>query len=116
MLDESDGSGAMVILVTGFEPFGEFEVNPSQKVVEALGRSTLQRRAELVTEILPCEFRAAGDRIAALIREVRPEAVVSLGLAASASAVRLERHALNLNDATRPDNAGDLATGRPIDP
>jgi pyroglutamyl-peptidase len=42
--------------------------------------------------------------------------VVSLGLAASAAAVRLERHALNLNDALRPDNAGDLASGRPIDP
>src|SRR5689334_22919775 len=108
--------GAMVILVTGFEPFGGFEANPSQNVVEALGRSTLQRRAELVTAILPCEFRAAGDRIATLIRELRPDAVVSLGLAASAAAIRLERHALNLNDARRPDNAGDLATGRPINP
>jgi pyroglutamyl-peptidase len=106
----------MRILVTGFEPFGGIPINPSQAVVEALGQRASERRAELVTEILPCEFRAAGDRIVTLIRELRPDAVVSLGLAASAAAIRLERHALNLNDALRPDNAGDLASGRPIDP
>jgi pyroglutamyl-peptidase len=107
----------MVILVTGFGPFGRIEVNPSQVIVESLARSIAsERRAQLVTEILPTEFRAAGDRITTLIREIRPTAVVSLGLAASAAVIRLERHALNLNDAIRPDNAGDLASGRPIDP
>jgi pyroglutamyl-peptidase len=106
----------VVILVTGFEPFGGIPENPSQAVIEALACSPVQRRARLVTEILPTEFRAAGERIVTLIREHRPRAVVSLGLAASAAAIRLERHALNLNDARRPDNAGDLASGRLIDP
>src|SRR5215218_8983519 len=100
------------ILVTGFEPFGGISENPSQAVVEALNRTTVQRRTELVTDVLPCEFRAAGERIVSLIREYQSEAVLSLGLAASAAAIRLERHALNLNDAIRPDNAGDLASGR----
>src|SRR5688572_24033087 len=115
----------MVILLTGFEPFDGHEVNPSQAIVEALAqRSAGLRRAQLVTEILPCEFRAAGERIVTLIRELRPEAVVSVGLAASASAIRLERHGLNLNDSLRPTTAvtwqpggrsirtGRLATGR----
>jgi pyroglutamyl-peptidase len=107
----------MVILVTGFEPFGGIAENPSQAIVEALRqRPASERRAEIVTEILPCEFRAAGERIAKLIRELQPAAVVSVGLAAGATAIRLERHALNLNDARNPDNAGDLASGRPIDP
>src|SRR5215208_3145274 len=107
----------MVILVTGFEPFGGIEVNPSQAIVESLGRDSASRRhATLVTEVLPTEFRAAGDRIVALIREHRPDAVLSIGLAASAASIRLERVALNLNDALRPDNGGDLATGRLIDP
>lgn len=107
----------MRILVTGFEPFDGLAANPSQAIVEALARRpATDRRTELVTEILPCEFRAAGNRIVTLIRELRPAAVVSMGLAASASAIRLERHALNLNDSARPDNGGDLATGRPIDP
>ena len=107
----------MTILVTGFEPFDGRDVNPSQAIVEALAqRAPETRRARIVTEILPCEFRAAGDRIRTLIRELRPDAVVSVGLAASAAAIRLERFALNLNDSARPDNGGDLATGRPIDP
>lgn len=106
----------MTILVTGFEPFGGIAENPSQAIVEALARRTEERRgAELVTQILPCEFRGAGARIMTLIRELRPDAVISVGLAAGASAIRLERHALNLNDSASPDNAGDLATGRPID-
>ena len=107
----------MKILVTGFEPFVGIPENPSQAIVEALRqRPVAERRAGLVTEIVPCEFRAAGERIVTLIRELRPDAVVSVGLAAGASAIRLERHALNLNDALRPDNGGDLATGRLIDP
>src|SRR3954471_18122534 len=109
--------GPVKILVTGFEPFGGTPENPSQAIVEALRqRPAAERRAPLVTEILPCEFRAAGERIVTLIRELRPAAVVSIGLAAGASAIRLERHAINLNDALKPDNGGDLATGRPIDP
>ena len=107
----------MVILVTGFEPFDGLAVNPSQAIVESLARtSPASSGIELVTEILPTEFRAAGERIVTLIRELRPTAVVSVGLAASASAIRLERVALNLNDSARPDNGGDLATGRLIDP
>ncbi len=107
----------MKILVTGFEPFAGLDVNPSQAIVESLAGSTSTPSGiELVTEILRTEFRAAGARIVALIREHQPDAVVSLGLAASASAIRLERVALNLNDSLRPDNGGDLARGRPVDP
>ncbi|MGE3913220.1 MAG: hypothetical protein AB7K36_27930 [Chloroflexota bacterium] len=107
----------MTILVTGFEPFGGVATNPSQRIVEALtGNGAARHGVALVTEILPTEYEAAGRRIVGLIREIQPTAVLSLGLAASAAAVRLERVALNLNDAVRPDNAGDLATGRPIQP
>ena len=107
----------MVILVTGFEPFDGLAVNPSQAIVDSLARTgSVSPGIELVTEILPTEFRAAGDRIVMLIREHQPDAVVSVGLAASAFAIRLERHALNLNDSLRPDNGGDLASGRLIDP
>ena len=106
----------MVILVTGFEPFGGIEVNPSQAIVEALGPRALDGRVQLVTEVLPTEFRRAGDRIVRLIREIQPDAVVCVGLAANSVAIRLERVALNLNDALRPDNGGDLASGRLIDP
>jgi pyroglutamyl-peptidase len=113
----ADSTAGSVILVTGFEPFDGLEVNPSQAIVESLSQCTEgRRRVRLATEILPTEFRAAGDRIVTLIRELSPAAIVCLGLATSASAIRLERVALDLNDSTRPDNAGDQATGRLIDP
>jgi pyroglutamyl-peptidase len=107
----------MAILVTGFEPFDGNAENPSQAIVSALAeRPASERPFEIVTEILPCEFGAAGERLVSLIRDLRPDAVVSIGLAAGAAAIRLERVALNLNDASRPDNGGDQPTGRLIDP
>jgi len=106
---------AMKILLTGFEPFARVRVNPSQKIVEALAQDRRPpRAAELIVEVLPTEFRAAGRRIRALLRHVRPDAVVCLGVAASRTAISLERVALNLDDDALPDNAGLRLGGRPI--
>jgi pyroglutamyl-peptidase len=107
----------MNILLTGFEPFGDVAINPSQAVVQQIAARTVGRGEErLVTEVLPVEFEAAGERMRALIRSLRPEVVVALGLAGAAQTIRLERVALNLDDAQEPDNAGMVATGRPIVP
>jgi pyroglutamyl-peptidase len=103
----------MRMLLTGFEPFGELQANPSQLIVERLAHGADQ---DLVVEVLPTEYAAAGARIRALIRDVRPEAVVCLGVAGRASAIRLERVALNLDDTEKPDNAGETPAGRPIAP
>jgi pyroglutamyl-peptidase len=53
-------------------------------------------------------------RLSDLIAQHQPDVVICLGLAARRSAINLERVALNLDDAKIPDNAGDLAVGRPI--
>jgi pyroglutamyl-peptidase len=103
----------MRMLLTGFEPFGELETNPSQLVVERLADGG---HHDLVAEVLPTEYAAAGARIRALIHQVHPGAVVCLGVAARAAAIRLERVALNLDDTQKPDNAGEAPAGRLIAP
>lgn len=105
----------MRVLLTGFNPFGENRVNPSQRVVEALAARP-QIGFELITQVLPTEFAAAGSHMRSLIREKRPDAVVMLGLAAGRSMISFERVALNLNDSSAPDNAGDQPVGRLIAP
>ncbi|MBZ0302662.1 MAG: hypothetical protein K8J31_23155 [Anaerolineae bacterium] len=102
----------MRILLTGFTTFANHGVNPSQRIVDALEES----RADLITAVLPVEYGGAGERLRALMAQHQPDAIVMLGLAASRTAINLERFALNINDASLPDNAGDHPRGRPIVP
>ncbi len=103
----------MRILLTGFEPFAEIAVNPSQSIVEHF---QAQRRDDLITRILPTEYRRAGDCLAEAIREFNPDAVISLGVAQSRKKINLERIAVNVDDASIADNAGHLASGERIAP
>jgi len=105
----------MKILLTGFNPFGTVKINPSQLVVETLAqRPARPLGADLVTEILPTAYIEAGDRITHLIRHHRPDSIICLGVAEGTPAIRLERVALNLDDAELPDNTGLLRQGSPI--
>ncbi len=99
----------MSILLTGFNEFGELQMNPSQAIVRVVAqRAASKSQDNLVTEVLPTEFRAAGARIRALIRNLEPESVVSLGVSSWVDAICLERVALNLDDTQEPDNAGEV--------
>jgi pyroglutamyl-peptidase len=95
------------VLITGFEPFGQVLVNPSALICESLVcESHDMSRYRRAGEILPTEFVAAGRRMRDLIRTLRPDVVIELGVAPTATGLRFERVATNLDDATIPDNAG----------
>lgn len=92
------------LLLTGFEPFGGDESNPSWALVQRLDGQTLA--GWTVRAIcLPCSFAAAPQALVAALGK-RPAAVVSLGLAGSRSALSVERVAVNLVDARIADNDG----------
>lgn len=103
----------MTILLTGFEPFGTHTENPSRDIVAAVARAW-DSSHKLTTRILPVEYDAAGAAIGELMDELRPHAVLMLGLADSAPRPRLERVALNIDDADISDNAGVLRRGKTI--
>ena len=106
----------MKVLLTGFNPFGGLEVNPSQEIVEAIGRrGHSQIGIELATEVLPTEFNAAEKRVRKLIRDLKPEAIVCLGVSESLGAISLERIAVNIDDSPE-DNAGESRRGEEIVP
>jgi pyroglutamyl-peptidase len=98
------------ILVTGFEPFGGDTVNPSWLVAQALHGERFGP-ARVVSACLPVVFGASREQLLRLLAEHRPVLVLALGLAASRSAISVERVALNVDDARIADNAG----ARPID-
>ncbi len=93
------------VLVTGFESFGENDVNPSALIAEEFGGV-----------ILPVSYERAADELRRAIDERTPDLVVCFGLAADRTAVTVERYAHNLDEASTTDNDGAAGSGRAIDP
>jgi pyroglutamyl-peptidase len=101
------------ILLTGFEPYGGGTLNPSSEVVKHFdGRSIDGHR--VTGRTLPVSHRDLAARIAALIDEHDPAAVVSLGLWPGEPTIRLERVAVNVADFEIPDNDGALLRDAPL--
>lgn len=98
----------MRILLTGFEPFGKVDINPSQRIIEHFAA---QERDDLIALVLPTEYAASARRLEAAIRQCNPDAVICLGVAQSRQTISLERVAINVDDASIADNAGVLASG-----
>jgi len=104
-----------VILVTGFEPFGAHTVNPSEGLAKAMDGRRFGA-CETRGAVLPVHHADAATRLAALLTETDPVAVVHLGLAAGRARVALERVAVNVMDYDEPDRTGFQASGEPIAP
>ena len=99
-----------VVLLTGFEPFGGGESNPSGDAVEQVA-ANWNGDAELITAVLPVTFTGAAAAMRELIEAHRPSIVIATGLAGGRTAISVERVAVNLIDARIPDNDG----AQPID-
>lgn len=103
------------VLLTGFDPFGGEELNPSWLAVQALhGKQIAGHR--IVAAQLPTVFGASLTALASLLRAHRPALVVCVGQAGGRSAVSLERVAININDARIADNAAAQPVDTPVVP
>ena len=83
------------ILLTGFEPWADWSMNPSGEVAESLDGVVIGG-CEVVSTVLPVVHGSDIAKVAPLIAEYRPVAVVSLGLHGSAASLHVERVAVNL--------------------
>jgi pyroglutamyl-peptidase len=92
------------VLVTGFEPFGENAVNPSQLIAE-----------ELDGVVLPVSYARAAGELQRALDERDPEIVIAFGLADDREAITPERFAHNLDEATTIDNDEAAGSGAEID-
>src|SRR4030088_2835147 len=91
-------------LVTGFEPYGGYSLNPSAEIARRLDGARIGG-VQGVGRILPVALADLDDALAAALRDIDPVAVVLLGLAPGEAAIRLERLALNLADFAIGDHA-----------
>ena len=106
-------SGAPVVLVTGFEPFDDYEVNPSQLIAETLNGSSFED-AEIIGIVLPVDFNTSVERAIQAIEQYHPILVISIGLAARSPTIKVEKIGINLKRYPIGDNAWSFP--RRIDP
>ena len=97
------------ILVTGFEPFGGEQTNPSWEVASTLP-SAIGGRA-VVCERIPVSFGRAPAAVLAAIRREDPSIVLCLGQAGGRAKVTPELVGINYADARIPDNDGAQPRG-----
>jgi pyroglutamyl-peptidase len=103
------------ILLTGFEPFDNSAINPSEQVVSRLVQEP-PAGIDLAAAVLPVDTGRAPAVLLEKLAAARPEAVVCLGEARRRSDISIERVALNLLDFRIPDNQGVQVVDEPIRP
>ena len=102
------------VLVTGFEPFGGEDTNPSWEICRALPAAI--GRAPLETHLVPTQVRRAIEETAAAIERANPRLVILLGQAGGRACLSVERVAINVDDARIADNAGSQPVDEPVAP
>ena len=102
----------MKVLVTGFTPFNQETVNPSYEAVKALPENI--GGAEIVKLEIPTAFSLAGPTLQTAVETHRPDIVICVGQAGGYAGIAVERVAVNLRDASIPDNEGAQPVDEPV--
>jgi pyroglutamyl-peptidase len=105
------------ILLTGFEPYANFDINASGEVAKLLDGKKLGS-CMVHSIVLPVSFKDSFKALKQRLIRAKPwHAIISMGLSPYASAVRVERIAINIMDCNGiPDNKGEKPVDEPIVP
>ena len=101
-----------IILLTGFAPFGDSKINPSQQVAERLDGEIIGG-AQVVSLTLPVVMGTDSEQVTKAIADHKPVLVLSLGLASGATCLEVERFAVNLKVTEADDPTKPLAPNLP---
>ncbi|MBX3459886.1 MAG: pyroglutamyl-peptidase I [Planctomycetes bacterium] len=109
------------ILMTGFEPFGDWKINPSWDALELAENRGLFDRLEVSLARIPVTYGGAFAAFERAVREHQPVAAVSFGLhggmrGRDADAIYIETTARNRDGAGKADNAGVMRAAIEIEP
>lgn len=99
----------MKVLLTGFEPFGGENINPSYEAVKNIP-DTIEG-AQIIKVQIPTVFRKSIEELEKNIIKYNPDIVICVGQAGGRFEISIERVAINVDDARIPDNEGN----QPVD-
>lgn len=101
----SGGEIMKKLLLTGFEPFLHYTVNPTMRIVEELDGKVIGGY-QIVSKVMRVDFKSSGTQLINLLEEIQPDVHISLGLAAGRYKITPERIAINIKDGDS-DNEGN---------
>jgi pyroglutamyl-peptidase len=102
------------LLITGFDPFGGATVNPAREAVMALPDSVGDW--SLTKLEIPTVFGLAAETVLAAAEALEPDAILCVGQAGGRKAITPEVVAINLREASIPDNGGNRPVNQPVVP
>ena len=94
------------ILLSGFAPFAHHTHNPSMSIVQELHNRTIDQQARIIGVVLPVVQQRCIEILKEQILLHKPVAVLALGVS-SRPTISIERVAINIDDFSIPDNAGN---------
>ncbi len=103
----------MKVLITCFEPFGGEKINPSSLAVDLLSDEIGGAQIEKLH--LPVMFGVAAEVIEQCIKSYKPDIILSIGQAGGRAQITIERVAINLREASIPDNDGNMPVDEKIE-
>lgn len=109
--------GGDLVVLTGFEPFAEFSVNPSWETAKALDSRTIGS-FKVKSFKIPLAYGRIKSEIERIIETEKPAAVINLGQSYR-SQVSLEKVAINLADLTESNvlyNCGTRTKDEVLEP
>lgn len=108
----------MRVLISGFEPFGGRDTNPTALLIKALENSEISFPARMTVDqiLLPVTFENSFHVLNQKIKSYNPDIIISFGQAAKRDSIELEIKALNRIDADISDNAGVKPQDQLINP
>ncbi|ADU31234.1 pyroglutamyl-peptidase I [Evansella cellulosilytica] len=104
----------MKIILTGFEPFGKLTTNPTMEIIAKSAKWNIDN-VELNTFILPVVYDECASILIDKIKEMKPDYVISLGVAVGRGAITLERIGINIQDTVGEGELGDNLGEQPKD-
>ena len=102
----------MKLLLTAFDPFGGASINPAREALKLVADRVAD--VEIVKLEVPTVFGKSIAAVTAAIQQNRPDAVLCIGQAGGRYGLTPERVAINIDDASIPDNEGNQPMDAPI--
>ena len=100
------------LLITGFEPFGGEQINPSWEAVSLLPEQVGEYA--LTKLLIPVVFGQSADCVLKAAEALHPDVILCIGQAGGRNAITPEMVGINLRHASIPDNNGNQPTDEPI--
>ena len=103
------------ILLTGFTPYDGAAINPTEQLMRRAPEALIDiPGVTLRALVLDTDYRLSEGQFIAALDDFRPDAVLSFGLSRRIDEIKLERIAINVDDAPLADTSGKLRRGQEI--